>query len=176
MKLKKDYSFWIWIGGATLFLVAIIIFVAISNANNKAPIPTEPTTESTITDSASDNTSIDSPASTPTNNSNNSGNSNNSNNSSTTPKSESPEPKKSKPESPQKTESQTYTTPSTTSSCYHEEDGRCWDDLEDEAYSAGLYDSQFGYYGATLEYAEDCNALCKEIIEDAYDEGYADGS
>ncbi|MBR3256356.1 hypothetical protein IKG10_01665 [Candidatus Saccharibacteria bacterium] len=164
MKLKKDYSFWIWIGGAMLFLIAISVFVIISNINNKTSVPasTESTTQpnTSSTDSFVDTSANDLDSS---------------NNSSSTPEPESLESRESEPELPQKTESQTYTTPSTTPSCYHEEDGRCWDDLEDEAYSAGLYDNQFGYYGATLEYAEDCNALCREIIEDAYDEGYADG-
>lgn len=164
MKLKQDYGFWFWIGGAILFLVAISVFVIFSNINNKTPVPasTESTTESNTP-------SIDSSVNTSTSDSNDS------DNSPSTSKTESTESKNSKSDSSQKTESQTYTAPSTTPSCYHEEDGRCWDDLEDEAYSAGLYDSQFGYYGATLEYAEDCNALCREIIEDAYDEGYADG-
>lgn len=164
MKLKQDYGFWFWIGGAMLFLVAISVFVIISNINTKAPVPasTESTTQpnTSLTDSVVDSSVNDSDSSSY---------------SSSTPESESSESGESKSDSSQKTESQTYTTPSTTPSCYHEEDGRCWDDLEDEAYSAGLYDSQFGYYGATLEYAEDCNALCREIIEDAYDEGYADG-
>ena len=65
-------------------------------------------------------------------------------------------------------------TPAPTPTCYHEEAGRCWDDLEDEAYSAGQYDRAYGYYGATLEYAENCDALCRDIIEDAYDEGWYD--
>ncbi len=96
----------------------------------------------------------------------------------TTETTETPEPTQTPTPTPEPeptpTPTQTYTKPSTNSSCYHEEAGRCWDDLEDEAYSAGQYDRLYGYYGATLEYADDCNALCREIIEDAYDEGWYD--
>ena len=62
----------------------------------------------------------------------------------------------------------------TTPTCYHEEAGRCWDDIENEAYSAGLYDKQFGYYGASFGYEDDCDAVCRDIIEDAYEEGWYD--
>ena len=70
--------------------------------------------------------------------------------------------------------SQTPTHPSATTTCHHEEAGRCWDDLEDEAYSAGAYDHEYGYYGASLDYADDCDTLCRDILEDAYDEGWHD--
>ncbi|MBR2681322.1 MAG: hypothetical protein IKE23_11350 [Exiguobacterium sp.] len=159
--INKD--FWLWFGGASLILILIISFLAIPYANNNSgsQIPTETTKPTTKTETTKTETTNSEPTSETT---------------------ETPEPTPtptpaSTPESspePAQTPAQTYTTPSTTSSCHHEEAGRCWDDLEDEAYSAGQYDRQFGYYGATLEYADDCNALCREIIEDAYDEGWYD--
>ena len=65
--------------------------------------------------------------------------------------------------------------PSTkSSSCLHYESGICLDDYEDEAYSYGLYDYSNGYYGASLDYPDDCNTICREALEDAYDEGWYD--
>lgn len=169
-KLNKD--FWLWLGGASLILVFIISFLAIPYANNRPELPTpaeatRPTTESEITKpetiksesepETTETTEPSKPAST----------------SAPAPASEPTSTPTSKPESAS-APAQTYTKPSTTPSCYHEEAGRCWDDLEDEAYSAGQYDRLYGYYGATLEYADDCDALCREIIEDAYDEGWYD--
>ncbi|MBR3052152.1 hypothetical protein IKG60_00840 [Candidatus Saccharibacteria bacterium] len=58
--------------------------------------------------------------------------------------------------------------------CYHQENGVCLDDYEDEAYSAGLYDHSYGYYGTSLDYPDDCNAICQESLEDAYEEGWYD--
>ena len=157
--INKD--FWLWFGGASLILILIISFLAIPYANNysEPPAPTETTKtttkpktvepETTKSEPKSETTETPEPTPTPT---------------------PTPEPT---PE-PAQTPTQTYTTPSTTHACYHEEAGRCWDDLEDEAYSAGQYDRLYGYYGATLEYADDCDALCREIIEDAYDEGWYD--
>ena len=154
-KFNKD--FWLWFGGASLILILIISFLAIPYANNSSEPPkpietTKPTTESETTKSETTKSEPKSETTETTE---------------PTPTSE-PEPE------PTQTPAQTYTTPSTTHSCYHEEAGRCWDDLDDEAYSAGQYDRQFGYYGATLEYTDDCDALCREIIEDAYDEGWYD--
>ena len=50
----------------------------------------------------------------------------------------------------------------------------CNVDLEDEAYSAGIYDHEYGYYGASFDYDDDCDAACRDILEDAYDEGWYD--
>lgn len=63
---------------------------------------------------------------------------------------------------------------SSTSHCYHYEAGRCWDDLENEMYSAGLYDREYGDYGTSLDYGANCDATCRDILEDAYDEGWYD--
>lgn len=78
--------------------------------------------------------------------------------------------------------SSTSTTPSYTPTqqpvehrCYHEEAGVCWDDLENDAYSAGLYDHEYDYYGASYSEPDNCDAICRDILEDAYEEGWADG-
>ena len=60
------------------------------------------------------------------------------------------------------------------SKCYHQENGICLDDYEDEAYSAGLYDYSYGRYGTSLDYPNNCNTACQESLEDAYDEGWYD--
>ena len=60
--------------------------------------------------------------------------------------------------------------------CYHEEAGVCWDDLENDAYSAGLYDHEYDYYGASYSEPDNCDAICRDILEDAYEEGWADGA
>ena len=65
-------------------------------------------------------------------------------------------------------------TPTHSSACSHTVDGVCLDDLEDEAYSAGLYDHEYGRYGTSFEYGDNCNATCREYLEDAYDEGWYD--
>lgn len=59
-------------------------------------------------------------------------------------------------------------------SCLHYEEGRCWDELEDEAYSAGLYDARYGHYGGSYIEDDDCDAVCQDILIDAYEEGYYD--
>lgn len=78
---------------------------------------------------------------------------------------------------------QSTSTPSSSSTpqptqyrCYHEEAGHCWDDLEDEAYSAGLYDHMYGSYGASFDYPDDCDSVCHDILEDAYREGWIDAN
>ena len=60
------------------------------------------------------------------------------------------------------------------SSCLHYEAGRCWDELENEMYSSGLYDHNYGYYGGSYTYPDDCDTRCQDILEDAYEEGYYD--
>lgn len=63
---------------------------------------------------------------------------------------------------------------STGTTCRHYESGRCWDDLEDEAYSQGQYDKHYGRYGTSHYEPDDCDSLCQDILEDAYNEGYND--
>ena len=58
--------------------------------------------------------------------------------------------------------------------CLHYEAGRCWDELEDEMYSSGLYDHSYGYRGASFMTPDDCDSRCQDILEDAYEEGYYD--
>lgn len=84
---------------------------------------------------------------------------------------------------PQSVPSQPTTAPPTTPaptnntapSCYHEEYGICWDELEDNNYSAGLYDHEYGHYGASVIYPDPCDSVCRDIIDDAYEEGWYDG-
>lgn len=157
--MKKKNDFWISLGGAILLLCIIILLVIFLATKEESATPITDEPASTI--DGYDFTDVSDDATGPVDDSSSSD---------STQKTEFEESES----TPNSVLSQPYTQPSTTAICYHEEGGRCWDDIEDEAYSAGLYDGQFGYYGATLEYAEDCNALCREIIEDAYDEGYAD--
>lgn len=99
-----------------------------------------------------------------------------------TPSSENSKPTPSIPETPTQTEKPTTQTPSNSNSstpsygniCIHYEYGRCWDDLEDEAYDAGRWDGSYGYYGDSYYESDDCDDLCQDIMEDAYDEGYYD--
>lgn len=56
--------------------------------------------------------------------------------------------------------------------CAHYEAGRCWDDLELEAYDQGRYDKAYGRYGQSYYESGDCNSVCQSILEEAYDEGY----
>ena len=60
------------------------------------------------------------------------------------------------------------------SSCLHYEAGRCWDEYENEMYSSGLYDHNYGYYGGSFMPPDDCDQTCQDILEDAYEEGYYD--
>lgn len=60
------------------------------------------------------------------------------------------------------------------SACLHYEAGRCWDDIELDAYAKGLYDQQFGDYGASQYYDDTCDRICQDIIDEAYDEGWYD--
>lgn len=77
---------------------------------------------------------------------------------------------------PDSNHSQTQKTPSssTTSTCIHYEFGRCWDDIEDEAYSNGLWDKNFGDLGGGYNLPDDCTGVCEDIYEDSYYEGYYD--
>lgn len=94
-----------------------------------------------------------------------------------------PEPTPTEQAPPQSVPSQPTTTPTTTPaptnntapSCYHEEYDICWDELEDNNYSAGLYDREYGHYGASVIYPDPCDSVCRDIIDDAYEEGWYDG-
>ena len=154
---KRDR--YLWLGGAigVLFLIVLLIVIPNANHNNSAPRSTN-TTEQTedISEPPEENDETEPDPTEPV----------------TVPD---PTPPESTQPSSQPTPTlQTPTTYNATPTCLHEEAGRCWDDLEDEAYSAGAYDHEFGYYGASLDYADDCDALCRDILEDAYDEGWAD--
>ncbi len=61
-----------------------------------------------------------------------------------------------------------------TSVCIHYEAGRCWDDLENEAYGNGLWDKDFGDLGGGYNPPDGCTGVCEDIYEDAYYEGYYD--
>lgn len=63
----------------------------------------------------------------------------------------------------------------TSRTCAHYEAGRCWDDLEMEAYDQGRYDKTYGSYGQGYYGSDDCDAVCDDILSDAYEEGYYDG-
>lgn len=65
--------------------------------------------------------------------------------------------------------------PGASKTCLHYEAGRCWDDLELEAYDQGRYDKTYGTYGQGYYESGDCDSVCQSILEDAYDEGYYDG-
>ena len=43
-----------------------------------------------------------------------------------------------------------------------------------EAYSWGQYDKLYGYYGDSYYESDNCGQTCRDILEDAYDEGYSD--
>lgn len=64
---------------------------------------------------------------------------------------------------------------SASGACLHYEAGRCWDDLELEAYDQGRYDKIYGSYGQGYYESGDCDSVCQSILEEAYDEGYYDG-
>lgn len=172
VKFHEHKEFWYWFGASALVLLLIISFIVVPSFSN-APASTEPTHVTTKTEAhtvdgytsqSNDNTEDEKtvettntvetePAPTPQE--------------STTPVL-TPEP------TPEPAPVQSPTTYDATPTCHHEEAGRCWDDLEDEAYSAGAYDHEYGYYGASLDYTDDCDALCRDILEDAYDEGWYD--
>lgn len=63
---------------------------------------------------------------------------------------------------------------SASSTCSHYEAGRCWDSLEEEAYSQGQWDKLYGQYGDSYYESSGCDSICQSILEDAYDEGYGD--
>ena len=160
-KSRQKSDQYLWLGVATVVLILIIVLIVIPNTNHnsQSPLPTNTTKQTENSSKPSDDNNKTEPDSTePVN---------------------VPEPTPQEPvPSPTPTQTQPQpqqpTTYHATPTCYHEEAGRCWDDLEDEAYSAGAYDHEYGYYGASLDYTDDCDALCRDILEDAYDEGWAD--
>lgn len=58
--------------------------------------------------------------------------------------------------------------------CIHYEYGRCWDDLEDQAYSSGQWDRLFGTEGDDYNPPDWCTGVCADIYEYSYYEGYDD--
>ncbi len=60
------------------------------------------------------------------------------------------------------------------SHCYHYEFGRCWDDIEDEAYESGMRDKYYGYEGGNYAPPSDCVGICEDIYEDAYYQGWGE--
>lgn len=62
-----------------------------------------------------------------------------------------------------------------TPKCWHSVAGRCYDGLEEEAAAAGYYDHLNGEYeGRSFDVPDDCDAVCQDILEEAYYEGYYD--
>lgn len=73
--------------------------------------------------------------------------------------------------------SSSTTNPSSTTGsnvCVYYEAGRCWDDLENDAYDSGSWDSYFGHEGGGYNPPEGCTGICEDIYEDAYYEGFND--
>lgn len=58
------------------------------------------------------------------------------------------------------------------SHCYHYEAGYCWDDIENEAYSSGMWDKNYGYEGDSYAPPSGCTGVCEDIYEDAYYQGW----
>lgn len=58
------------------------------------------------------------------------------------------------------------------SGCIHYEAGRCWDEIEDEAYENGRWDRDFGSYGGGYNPPNDCTGICEDIYDEAYTQGY----
>ena len=195
---KKKYNSWLWFSGAILALVLVVTLVVIPNSNQSEikSKSTDFTTEieppensrvnpQSLTDdhdtsdshdapgdgSSDENDAFDSQNASKNHAAKNATNDTNPANPTSGSNPEADSRSDSKPNS---APFKTPTSSSTTHTCYHEEAGRCWDDLEDEFYSAGLYDHENGYYGASLDYGADCDTLCRDILEDAYDEGWYD--
>ena len=158
-KQNKDLYIWLGVGLGVLLLVTLLVVIPNANRNYESSQPTNTTNHTEDTAKPTNTTTESKPESTKPN---------------STPE---PEPTTQEPTTPTPTQTAPSSTPpQQTTTCYHEEAGRCWDDLEDEAYSAGAYDAMYGYYGATLDYPDDCDTLCRDILEDAYEEGWADAS
>ena len=156
---KPNQYLWLGVSLGVLLLIVLLIVVPNTKHDNSTPRPTDTTKQTKDSpEPIKENDKTESNSTEPT-----------------TTAEPDPTPSEPTPSSPQPTPTpQTPTTYNATPTCLHEEAGRCWDDLEDEAYSAGAYDHEYGYYGASLDYADDCDALCRDILEDTYDEGWAD--
>ena len=164
----RNKDAWVWYLGAIVFVVVMFLFASSQVGTNKPTGPSSNTTQSqpSQTTELKPSQPSEEPATTtqtkPVE-------------ATETQPTQTAEPVQTKPTTSMPTEP---TPPSTTApsanDCYHFESGCCWDDLEDEAYSAGIYDREYGYYGATLEYPDDCDAFCRDTLEDAYDEGWYD--
>ena len=161
----KNKDVYIGIGVAIAILLLIVILVAIPNSKYQAK-PERPT--NTTKQDSSGNSSTKPPDSDAPQESNSPSQQEEAH---TSPEPTEPEPTQNQtpPNTPEPTKP-------TTPSCYHEEQGVCWDELEDNNYSAGLYDHEYGHYGASVIYPDPCDAFCRDIVEDAYDEGWYDAS
>lgn len=152
---------YIELGVLALFFIIMLspIFIVIHNHNSESRQPDVTNTPSTPEKGPASSTTNPEHHDTPTDPA-----------PSTTPTEQTPTPEPVPAQS-------TPTTPATPTapSCHHEEQGICWDDIEDENYSAGLYDREYGHYGATIDYPDSCDQICRDIIDDAYDEGWYDG-
>ena len=165
----SNASMYIELSFLALFFIILLapLFVVIRNHNSDSQPNTseESSVQEKSTTNTNNNTSPAEPEPTPV----------------ITPAESQPTPTEQTPS--QSTPSQSATTPSatpapaneTTPSCYHEEYGICWDELEDNNYSAGLYDREYGRYGASVIYPDVCDSVCRDIIDDAYEEGWYDG-
>ena len=166
-----------WAVGIIAIIISTIVAVVYSS-KYQSPQPTEPATDKDSHYTSQDSTTTE-PSSSPDQPSSTTSDPN-----SETPSSSPSSSSSSSPSKPSDTQDTTPTTPTdnqspmheggSSSNCLHYEAGRCWDDLEVEAYSTGLYDRQNGYYGASVYYDEDCDAICQDILDDAYDEGWYD--
>ena len=152
----------------TLFILLTPVFIIIKNQHSGTDSSSSTDSSSTQENTRPKNTEQNAKPTQPTEPTD----------SQTTPSEQSPSPTTST-EQPS-TPTQPAPTPSaaptpTTPTCHHEEQGVCWDELEDANYSAGLYDRENANYGATIDYPDSCDSVCRDIIDDAYEEGWYDG-
>ena len=182
-----DKRFFLAVGIIAIIISTIVAVVY--SLKYQSPQPTEPATDEDSHYTSQDSTTTE-PSSSPDQPSSTTSNPNSETPSSSPSSSSNSSPSKpsdaqdTTPATPTDNQSSHYSTPQenytptheggSSSNCLHYEAGRCWDDLEDEAYSTGLYDRQNGYYGASVYYDEDCDAICQDILDDAYDEGLYD--
>lgn len=156
--LIRQHNSWLWIGLAVVLLVLIIVLIVLPNSyktvNNNQPIELEEETRPSVENHASTES--------------------NKNETRETVEEDIETSDDIPKTTPESSSLPTYASPVATPTCHHEEAGRCWDDIEDEMYSAALYDHEYGDYGASLDFPDDCDALCRDILEDAYDEGWYD--
>lgn len=60
------------------------------------------------------------------------------------------------------------------SSCAHFEQGRCWDEIEEQAADDAEWDRFFGEYGGSYNPPDGCTGICEDFYEDAYNDEYSD--